>query len=258
MRNLHILLLLLTCTVAVSAQQADERKSVKVRNFKMVQQRDSVTMDFTLDIGKKAADTESTLTILPLLAKGKDIKELTPVIVRGRTAEILYKRRFIASRRSKETDPSQVITAKNGQSLKYHITLPFEEWMAGSTVLLDGVDEGCCSAVRTNLGIIAQNVMVPEADFTRQEQIVIPAPPVPQLTTGERLAKKFPFVKPMDEGNEQYSREGITVYFHQDKSNIEQDYRRNRQSLIDILSVVEELQQSGDSEVERIVIAGFA
>lgn len=246
---LLICVLLLFTTAVASAQ--NNKQSVKVRNFELVQERQQVTIDFTLEIGSKAAAGANTLSILPVLANGNNKKELTPVVVRGRKAEILYRRRFIAS--SRTADP-EVITAKNGESLNYHAVLPYEEWMAGSTLILDGVDEGCCSAVRTYLGTVADNLMVPESNFTIEKQITIPGR---HLTTGERLAEKFPFVKFAD-GSENYSREGITVYFHQDKNNIDLGYRRNRQSLIDILSVVEELRNSNDSEVDRIVIAGFA
>ncbi len=58
------------------------------------------------------------------------------------------------------------IVARNGETLHYHATVAFDDWMTGSTLLLDGVDEGCCSAVRTSLGLIADNLMVPESDFT--------------------------------------------------------------------------------------------
>jgi outer membrane protein OmpA-like peptidoglycan-associated protein len=256
MKAKHIILtvaILLFTATSLSAQKNDDRRSVKVSGFELLQERGQVTIDFTLTIGKKAASRGNTLSIIPVLTNGDLAKELTPVVVRGRRAQILYERRFIASPHTAGISEPEVITAENGESLEYKAVIPFEEWMPGATLLLDGVDEGCCSAERTGLGLIADNLMVPESNFLVEEKTILPGR---ELTTGEKLAELFPFVRPA--GDEHFSREGITIFFHQDRHNIDQEYRRNRQSLVDILSVVEELQKSESSDIDGIVIAGFA
>ncbi len=258
MRNRYIILaltLLICGTTGVYAQSRNDRRTVRVKDFELVQSSEGqVAVDFTLVIGSRAAARGNTLSIIPVLKRGGLSRELTPVVIRGRRAKILYERRFIASPQTAARDGSEAITADNGQSLKYHIVIPFEDWMAGSALSLEGVDEGCCSATRTDMGLIAENLMVIPGEVVVEEKIAIPQR---VFTTAEKLAERFPFVKPSG-SDEARSRDGITVYFHQGRHDIDQNYRMNHQSLIDILSVVREIERSGDSEVERIVIAGFA
>ncbi len=94
------LLLLLFVVAGVSAQPRVDRKKVRVSGFELVQERGQATVDFTLDIGLKAAAKANTLSIIPVLKNGPMSLELTPVVVRGRRAGILYERRAIASPRT--------------------------------------------------------------------------------------------------------------------------------------------------------------
>ncbi len=249
------LFLLLTPSLCLAQRQGDNRSKVSVHDFKLLQERSVVTIDFVLEIGSKASVKNNTLTIIPVLTNGPTSMELQPVVVRGKRAQTLYERRFIASPRTAERlEEPQVITAHNGQKVRYHAVIPFAEWMPGSVLMLEGVDEGCCEAVRTNLGLVADRLIVPEADFIGTEEVVIPGP---VLTTAEKLAKRFPFVKPAGSG-ENFSRAGLTVHFHLGKHVVDRNYRSNSQSLVDLLSVVAEIQRSDDSQIDRIVIAGFA
>ena len=255
-RNTALLILTLFLATNNTAAGRDSRKEITVSGFELMQQPGTVTIDFTMTIGSKATRNTNNLTVIPVLTNGTVSMGLRPVIVRGKRAKLLLERRYIASPHTMAGYTEMLddaIVTSNGQSLHYNVTFPFAEWMPGSVLFLDGVDEGCCSAVRTNLGLIADRLMQPEANFYAEEDIVIPGR---LKTTGDKLAEMFPFVRPA--GDEQYSRDGVTVYFHQAKHNIDRDYRRNNESLINILSVVRELEESGDSEVERIVIAGFA
>ena len=241
------------------AQQNMGSQSVRVSGFELLQESGQITIDFTLDMGNKAARRANTLTIIPVLTNGTQKLELTPVIVRGKRAQIIYKRRFIASSQSIEIlDNTNAIVTSNGKKVKYHAVIPFADWMPGSVLLLDGIDEGCCTAVKTNLGLIADNLIVPENELLIRERPVQVQSPV---SVGDRIAHTLPFVKPMSEYRpfDEYSRDGtITVYFRQGKYDIDRNYRGNNASLTDILSVIREIEASGNSNIEQIVIAGFA
>ncbi len=260
MRNKLILTALAVLVLSaphVRAQRPDSRRTVTVRDFELVQDKQMVTVDFTLEVGTKATRSKNTLTVIPVLTavKGAEKRslELTPVVIWGRKAKILYDRRSIASPRTAQTlKQPDVMFGANGESVAYSVSFPFEEWMASSQLAIDGVYEGCCSADRRGLGVIAAGLMVPPEAFMVEETVVVPGR---VLTTGEKLARIFPFVKPAGSAP---SRGGIIIYFHQGRHNIDQNYRNNRQKLIDILSVVEELRQSGDSEVEGVLIEGYA
>jgi hypothetical protein len=260
MKTIRIIAVLLLLALAHSPglAQGDERRTVRVEDFELMRDGSSVMVDFSLRIGEKAARAGSTLTIIPVLTDGRERVEMQPVTVRGRRAEILYRRRFVASPRTVETPGA--IVAQNDSRVPYHATVPYAEWMHGAQLVLDGVDEGCCSAVHTNIGLVADELFVPReggaaAPVTRVEKVVVPGT---EVTTGEMLARHFPFVK--EEGSDMgdWRRTGLTVHFRQGKSEIERNYRHNSQSLVDLLSVIAEIERSGDSQVSRIVIAGFA
>jgi outer membrane protein OmpA-like peptidoglycan-associated protein len=247
---------LLAFAPTAQAKKQDERRAVRVTDFEVVQEMGNISVDFVLKAGKKATRSRSTLTIIPMLIRDSiESCELAPVLIWGKQAKTLYDRRFIASpgttRNLSRADITQI---SNGETVHYHASIPFEEWMVGSTFTLDGVDEGCCSAVRTNLGDIAQNVIVPESDFFAEEETVIPGR---VLSTGEKLSQIFPFVRPLD-SNEIYSRQGVKVYFDYDNADIDLERRDNHAALLEILSVVREIESSSDNQVDHILIAGFA
>jgi hypothetical protein len=158
----------------------------------------------------------------------------------------------------------ETITTRNGQSVKYRAVIPFEEWMPGASLTLRGESEGCAFTVQTLLGTVADRLIVSAADFTATEQIVIPGP---VLSTGDKLTQRFPFVQPASAGgygetphSSRVSRMegGLTVFFHQGSDRVDPDYRGNYRSLVDLLSVIEEIRRSADSEIDRIAITGFA
>jgi hypothetical protein len=229
------------------------QREVGVENFRLVQQRAGITVDFDLVIGAKAAAPGTTFTIVPAITSDAGSVELTPVVVRGRRAEMLDRRGAAAH------DPAATLL-RNGASMKYHAVVPFEEWMPGASLVLKGRSEGCARAAETMIGTVADKLIVPVGDFTVTERITVPGTP---LTTAEKLAALFTFVgsAPADGArvrNSSLVEGGLALSFHRDGEYVPADYRDNHRSMVDMLSVIEEIHRSPDSEIDCIVITGFA
>jgi hypothetical protein len=259
-RNISAILLLALIPASGVAQ-----KEVRVENFRMTQSPSEVIVDFLLHVGKKIPATGSTLTLTPTLMNEMESVDFTPVVVRGRRAEILDRRSAIAAGRRAAVSTPATIFVRKGESVKYRAVVPFEDWMPGAALVLKGESEGCTLAMQTLLGSMADDLLVPSDDFTVTEEVVIPGRP---LSTAEKLARRFPFVQPAPADGvyddvPQSSRAlratgNLAIYVHQAKHNVIPDYRDNYRSLVDLLSVIEEIRRSDDSEVDRIVIMGFS
>jgi hypothetical protein len=241
------------------------QREVVTRNLRLVQRRTEITVDFVLTIGTKAAAPGTTLTLVPTLANGTKSVGLTPVVVRGRRAELLDRRSDIGGGKTAAVRKPEAIAARNGMNVRYHAVVPFEEWMPGAALTLRGESEGCAFVVQTLLGTVAEGVIVPAADFTATETVVIPGA---VLSTADKLVQHFPFVQPAPAGggytdaphSSRVSRMegGLKIFFQQGGDKVLPDYRDNYRSLVDLLSVIEEVRRSSDSEIDRIAITGFA
>lgn len=260
MKKITFIGLLLLLFISGFARERDNSlRKIRISDFELVQEPGTITLDFTMHIGRKATRNNHNLTVIPILTDGNTSRELSPVVIRGRQAKLLYDRRAIASPRTFHGYfQNDTLVTRNGETVPYSVTLPYSDWMAEANLLLDGIDEGCCSETRTRLGLIARNPIAPESEFYSENEILISGP---ILSTGDRLAAVFPFVKPAgeDKAFDELSRDSmITLYFRQGRHNIERGYRRNHEALIDILSVIRGIEDSKDSRIDRIVIIGFA
>ncbi len=89
-----------------------------------------------------------------------------------------------------------------------------------------------------------------------------------KISTGDKLAQSYPFMAPYEEYKEfdqqefvfspQERDEAITVHFRQGSFLVSEDYGDNRQALTDIMSTIRVLENSTDSEVAAVTIAGFS
>jgi hypothetical protein len=253
-----------TLLLALIPAVAMAQREVGVRDLNMVQSRTDITIEFDMTIGRRAVAPGKTLTIVPTLTSGAKSVAMTPVVVRGRRAEILRRRGAIAGGVETPGADSAAIVTRNGGRVGCSATIPFEDWMAGASLVLRGESEGCTLAVETLIGTLAAEAILPAADFTFTDRTVVPGR---LLSTGEKLAERFPFVQPARAGDNGYtpvapqlSRTdgGLTVFFRQGGSDVDADYRANYRSLVDLLSVIDAIDRSADCAIDRISITGFA
>ncbi len=277
--------------LAVSATVANAgtgRRSVEAGDITLTRSGDQVTVAFTLDAGKKAAKSGYNLVVTPVIRNGGAERELTPVVVQGRRAKITALRHELAAKRNSYQQQEAIYMA-TGSSIEYRATLPYEHWMKGGRLVLDGISVGCCSSTDAPIGPIADNILyyTPQVDVQVVETRIV----APKRSTGDILAEQYPFVAPLSElekarimpgGLFDYdmplnmgqgtgvmqneienfidaTREGsISIFFRQGKRDIDRGYMSNNSQLVELVSVVRTLVAADDSKAVRIVIAGFA
>jgi outer membrane protein OmpA-like peptidoglycan-associated protein len=231
----------------------------------------NVTIAFMFNAGAKATRSTYNLMVEPVLRGGFNELELTPIVIQGRRSKVIDARHELISPANYNL-PSAVYMAP-GTSTQYSVTVPYADWMRGSQLVFDGVSVGCCSSKEVELGLLAENVLYAEPQTGIMLTEVRES--VPQ-TVGAMLAEQYPFVASEAQYDEivraaggdrrkleqmliDDAREGsVSVYFGQGLRMIDSDFADNNQNLVELISAVRAIMAAKDSEISRIVIAGFA
>jgi outer membrane protein OmpA-like peptidoglycan-associated protein len=248
--------------------------SIRTGDIRMIRTGDDVTVSFLLEAGRRStARASHDLVIEPVLKNGVSQRPLPSVVVRGRRSRVIAARHELGGgKRTREQSPMYM---QAGESFEYTATLPYEEWMRGGELVFEGVSVGCCSSSEVDLGLVAGNVLYGEP---RIEERVVEIPEVvapPAVTTGEKLAARYPFVAPVEEyerlraafdggpdmvqGAIGEIRGGsISIYFDQSVRVVDRNFGDNNRRLVELISAVRALASAPDSKIAMIVIAGFA
>lgn len=266
MRKITIIILLAVFSV-ISAFAQSPANGVKITDVQVIPSGGNVEITFVADIDRKAVKSDNELILSPTLSKGNEHHRALPsIVVQGNRARISARRRQM----SWGTDAGRggAVMSRNGQKVNYKTSVPYEQWMEGSSVMVDGVLSGCCSENQLGSLALAQNLTIIPTPVIVE---VIPEPEpviIPQPTTGERLASTLSFVadgtdfEAFRNNPDRYiddNREGsLIVYFKQSVKTIDFSHRDNRRTLDRLVAAIGEIQSSSDSRITRVVIAGFA
>jgi len=219
---------------------------INITDMQIKQQSDELNIYFVLHASKKATPSDYNVIIQPVLRQLPDSLLLPEIVIQGKKARISEQRHLLATG---EQRPDSVFYTENGESIPYDISVPYENWMAGSELILNGMSIGCCSVTEMPLGVLAENIL--------SQPVIVKQPEAPVAAVVEVPS----FVSPASEykEGEPQEREGaLSVYFRQGKSLIEPEFRDNYNSLVELISTIRKINSSADSRVAHIVIAGFA
>ena len=146
-------------SVSVSAQQIVEGTG-EVKNLTTNRANGRLTIDMDIDISNIEVGADETLILTPAIEKNGNSLELPSVEIMGRRAYMYYRRNeeipvtnnpFYAERIAKRAERK----AGPQQTVDYTATVPFAEWMRGSTVV---VKEGSCGCDQTPIALGDNNV----------------------------------------------------------------------------------------------------
>lgn len=254
MRTVFTLLLTILSVPAIYAQSADK---ISVRDVRAYLDGETVTVTFEAESARKAAPRGTTVAFVPYITDGQYKVSLRPVVVKGRGADIAWMRHEWAAGTTARYDDAVILT--NGQKAEYTAEVPFQRWMHDARIEVETVTAGCCNSFIEHGLLIADILPMPEPES--EPEIVVPEPSI-----AEQLAAAFPFVLPVSEfdPNEPirfYDDErdnALTIYYHINSYDIDGNYAGNRQTLTNLVGAIEAIRISTDSEVAKVVIAGFA
>ena len=258
MKKTAILSAIILCAATAAAQRHLAPQDVSV-----VLDGDNVRVTFRADIPRGHAPSGVTLIHAPLITDGTWRISLPPVVVQDRRADIDWQRHEWAAG-TVSRHPGARLT-KNGRSVDYVATVPFQHWMFGSRIEMETVAAGC-GETSVERSTLVGHILPPPP---KPEPVIIPPPPPPPApipSVGEMLAETFSFVLPAsefdpDEPIRFYDDErdnALTIYYRINKYDIDSNYAENRQTLINLLAAIDAIEGSGDVRIEKVVVAGFA
>ncbi len=266
MKKYIILVLLTVQSIAVFG--AKQRGGLTVYESRVEKEAEKVVVTFRAEIDKKAVRRNHSLVFAPVMTDGNFTWSLPAIVVQGRGSRILEDRHIMASGRNVAFN--EAMYAKNGESVEYEAEVPYQLWMDGSRLEMEAVDMGCCSSSEFAWRIMTEDMLLSP---------VAPAPPVApvivqpvseliadELSTGEKLQQKYGYIRPYSEFEEispgqlfDDDRENaVTIYFSQGLKMIDPKVSGNSQALLEMMSSILAIQNSLDSSVEAVVVAGFA
>lgn len=260
MRRILAILFVLSIPVSGISAQTGER-SVEVTGTELVHKGETVQVGFTLKAGKRAVKANYDLVVNPVVRSGATERPLTPIIIKGRRSRVADLRHELASG---ERDYRQVpVYMTQDAPLHYSATIPYEDWMSGGELVLNGVSVGCCSSKEVDMGVIAENILYAEPEY--ETTIVEIRDTIPGETTGEKMTRKYPFVasakeledKPYEEMIAAAKEGSVSIFFRQGSRTIDRYFDANNRNLVELIAAVRALTEAEDSRVVKIVIAGF-
>lgn len=263
-------IIICVCVCACASAQTSEG-GIIVSDLKLNKTGGDVTVTFKAAVDTKDARSRFTVAFTPILTNGGNSVQLPPITVEGRRARIAAEREA----QSRGIVMNAVYTRfniQNGSTVNYSASIPYQQWMEGAQLQLQKSRSGCCITRVLDMNLLAENlVFVPPPAVA--EVVTAPAvAPQPAPTTGDRLAADHPFIAKAGNFMEiasapgfdlgkfvEANREGsLVIYFPQAISIVNRGFRDNGASLDRIIAAVKAIENSSDSRIVRVVIAGYA
>ena len=228
-------------SVSVSAQQIVEGTG-EVKNLTTNRANGRITVDMDIDISNIEIGADETLILTPAIEKDGNSLELPSVEIMGRRAYMHYRRNeeipvtnnpFYAERIAKRAERK----AGQKQTVDYTATVPFAEWMRGSTVV---VKEGSCGCDQTPIALGDNNVGRVLHEIYYPQYIISFVEPEPEP------------IKVRAESHSAY------INFKVDRYEILENYKSNNTELASIVNSIEKVKDDDDLTITSITIEGWA
>lgn len=234
---------ILTIAVVLLAIQASAQK---ITDYKVFEKDNNVTVSFTAVLDKLPSSQKLTLT--PVLYNGTHNKALEPILLVGRNKAISEKR----------DGDTNFLRSKNGLSVPYTVSIPYQEWMDEVSLRIDRKTESCC-----NEEVLSPLAIVKEKPIRYDVKVSPLAPVAPELTPIQRLDIEAPYLYPMSEYQavtdnfDAMRAEGaLIIRFRQGASTVDPAFADNRKSLEEVRKVLELIEADPQASLGKIVLAG--
>ncbi|MCL2098151.1 MAG: DUF3868 domain-containing protein [Bacteroidales bacterium] len=232
----------------------DTQHKITITATAVVRSGDEVQVRFIAQTEKDIVQSNVSYIFAPVITNGEYRISLPAVIIRGKYADKVQTRNQRLFGQSANLRVLRIV--QPGMSVDYFASVPFQEWIEGATLIMESRSWGCC-----NSEIYPDKLLVDEIFPPVPDTIV---PEIEVLTVGDKLAQKFSFVIPetgrheteliCDDNRDQ----SLIVYYPRTQSKIQLDYMDNRMMLDNLITVINTIAKSSDSQVSRIVVGGFS
>lgn len=228
-------------SVNASAQQIVEGTG-EVKDLTVNRASGKLIVDMDIDISKIEVGADETLILTPTIEKNGMSKELPAVEIMGRRAYV----RYIRNDETPVTDNpiySERIAKRaerkvgKKQTVNYITSVPFEEWMRGSNVV---VKEGSCGCGNTPIALGNSNVGRVMHELYTPQYVLAYAEPEPEP------------IKVRAESMSAY------INFYVDKYDIVENYKNNATELASVINSIKKVDDDDDLTITSITIDGWA
>ena len=227
----YIVALVLACGAHVASAQQILGGDASISNVKIgkVEDRIFVSMDIT-PAGKWNVKSDRAIVLTPVVEKEGSGISLPEVRILGRNQYLRHLRHA-----SDNTFGNQVYQASKAQVIHYEVSVPYEEWMDNSGLILNEDLCGCCRILLANGKHQLERYETPV--FRPVFAYAVP---------------KAEAVKARSESGQAY------VTFHVSKTNIDDTYLNNRKELQKILNTIALVSEDKDVTITGMQLKGYA
>ncbi len=268
MKKIITLTLFLFASLAVSrAQTPVAGGAVKIGGVKVERSGETVEVSYTAEVAPKAVKRNYTLVLAPVITDGLYRQSLPPVVINGQGSKTARERREWIARET--VGYKNAAMARNGETVTAQATVPYQEWMAGAEIVVEGVEGGCCNYDKLDDVRVAEGILAVERPVEPPVMVAEIAPQSAEwipVSLADSLSTAFTFVLPFSEFDENepfkiYDDEresALVTYFRVASYDIDPYYMDNAHTLSNLVGAIEMILSSRDSRIEKIVVAGFA
>lgn len=211
---------------------------VNILSADLHQKANQLYVTMSLDVSKLDVGTRSEVIFTPVLLAndGNERAELPPVLIYGHNRYKVYKRSMALNKNQTDlrTSAYEVVNSKKQKkhTITYAQTLPYEEWMSNSTLVLEGDLCGC-----GKYEALAEKKVIGLFEFTPE------------------VAYIQPDVEPIKIRTEDTE---VFIDFKVNQFVIERDLMNNQTELSKLDKAFEDIKSDKNLTVSRIDIIGYA
>lgn len=135
-------LFFLLLTYPAQAQTSSYRGVVSVKENKVEQKGNTLTLDVEISVCGLSVGRYQTLTLMPMLRAGKDSLLLQPIVLNGTNKQKMYDRTLAFKGKSVADDGAYVVLKNDPlliRQIAYKKIIPYRPWMKGSQLVLVGL-----------------------------------------------------------------------------------------------------------------------
>lgn len=254
----HITLFFFLSFLSLQAQEG----RLSIHDLKVIFTEDEqIEISFIAESNKHTSKEGYTVIYAPKITNGHDVVSLAPIVVSTKFADRVWKKHEWAA--DTVVSLQSAYRIRNSQMLLYRSAVKLQPWMYESSIEVEEIVAGY-QEERVDTFMLAAHA-IPPYDPDPIERIVI-TPVRNHMSVGDSLAKRHAYILPdslwiMGDTLKVYATDEVytaPVYFATANSTLDMEYRANEEVMIDLQSALTTFEQSSESRITRIVVAGYA
>ena len=222
--------------VMATMAQTKDAAGITVENPQLTRNESSMTVSMDLNLSELELKSNRAAVFVPVIVNGTDKVELPAIGVYGRLSWYQYVRSGV-----KPMNSAKEVSYKYSERPsieQYSQTVPYEEWMNGSELILARHDFGCCDEPTDEqsgvLGSYAEKI-----------------PPV--------YSPSYHYMRPVVETVKTRALSGRAyIDFPVNRTELYPDFRNNRAELAKIIATIDSVRNDRDITVTSLIIKGTA